>query len=50
MTYPKLILFDVDGTLVKAAGHIEAFAIGTKEAYGVNASVHMINLHGMPDQ
>lgn len=49
-TYSKLILFDVDHTLVKAAGHIEAFAIGIQKAYDVSASVYMINPHGMTDQ
>lgn len=51
MLMKKLILFDIDGTLVAGAfGHAEAFAIAFKEIYGVNASIYMINPNGMTDQ
>jgi phosphoglycolate phosphatase-like HAD superfamily hydrolase len=47
----KLILFDIDGTLISGAhGHVEAFAIAFKEVYGVDASIYMINPNGMTDQ
>ena len=47
----KLVLFDIDGTLVAGAhGHAEAFAIAFKEVYVVNASIYMINPNGMTDQ
>ena len=47
----KLILFDVDGTLLsKSQGHIEAFAVAFHKVYGVYASIHMIQHSGMTDQ
>ena len=47
----KLVLFDIDGTLIaNARGHDEAFAIAFKAVYGVDASIHMINPNGMTDQ
>ena len=47
----KLVLFDIDGTLIdRANGHVEAFAIAFREVYGVNASIHIITPEGMTDQ
>lgn len=47
----KLILFDIDGTLVaRHEGHNEAFAVAFKEVHGINASIHMVDYHGKTDQ
>jgi phosphoglycolate phosphatase-like HAD superfamily hydrolase len=47
----KLILFDIDGTLIKnAPGHEEAFSKGIQETYGITADWDLINPHGMTDQ
>ena len=47
----KLILFDIDGTLLASAqGHIEAFAVAFKAVYGVDASMYMAKYHGKTDQ
>ena len=47
----KLVLFDIDGTLIAGAhGHIEAFAVAFKTIYEVDASIFMINPNGMTDQ
>jgi phosphoglycolate phosphatase len=46
----RLILFDIDGTLVsKHQGHYEAFAVGFKDVFGINASMYMIEYHGKTD-
>jgi phosphoglycolate phosphatase-like HAD superfamily hydrolase len=47
----KLLLFDIDGTLIKAAGgHTEAFAVAFKEVYGIYGSIYMIQPQGRTDQ
>lgn len=47
----KLILFDIDGTLVaRHEGHNEAFAVAFKEVHGIYASIHMVDYHGKTDQ
>jgi len=50
----KLILFDVDGTLVRWTGtkgtHFHAFSHAFNQVYGVKTTVDIINIHGMTDQ
>ena len=47
----KLVLFDVDKTLVKSTkGHPNAFRSAIKEVYGVDANIDSINYEGMTDQ
>ncbi len=47
----KLILFDVDRTLVLSSkAHHKAFSEAFKKAYGVNATIEIINHHGMTEQ
>jgi|GEM_PF-7035377 phosphoglycolate phosphatase len=47
----KLVLFDVDKTLIKSSkGHRAAFSVAFKEVYGVNASIDIIQPSGMTDQ
>ncbi len=47
----KLVLFDIDGTLVaKHQGHYEAFAVGFREVYSIDASLYMTDYHGKTDQ
>jgi len=47
----KLTLFDIDGTLMEfTEGHAEAFSVGFKEAYNIDASVNEINAFGLTDQ
>jgi len=47
----KLVLFDIDSTLIKGAkGHREAFSEAFKEIYGVDTTIDIINHHGMTDQ
>jgi len=51
MSIDKLVLFDIDSTLIKGAkGHREAFSEAFKEAYGVDTTIDIINHHGMTDQ
>lgn len=48
----RVILFDVDGTLVKNSGsvHADAFAHAWRKIFGVTASIHDIQHHGSTDQ
>lgn len=46
----KLLLFDIDQTLLQSSrGHRDAFAVGFKEAYGVDASLGDDDFSGMTD-
>ena len=47
----KLILFDIDETLVKSStGHAAAFSIAFKKVYGIDARIDSIQHSGMTDQ
>lgn len=47
----KLVLFDIDKTLIKSSKrHRAAFSIAFKEVYGVDTSVDIIQPSGMTDQ
>lgn len=47
----KLVLFDIDKTLLDVSrGHISAFSEAFKIVYGVDATIDIINHHGMTDQ
>lgn len=48
----KLVLFDVDGTLIKKGykGHNEAFSVAFRKVYNVDTSIDIIEHHGMTDQ
>jgi len=47
----KLILFDIDKTLIKSSkGHSAAFSEAFKIVYGVDTTIDIINHHGMTDQ
>lgn len=47
----KLVLFDIDGTLVKGfKGHMLAFSEAFLKVYKVKTSIEIINWHGMTDQ
>lgn len=47
----KLILFDIDKTLIKSSkGHNKAFSEAFKIVYGVDTTIDIINHHGMTDQ
>jgi phosphoserine phosphatase len=47
----KLILFDVDGTLInKSEDDIDYFSYGIKQIYNIDASTKSISCHGMNDQ
>lgn len=48
----KLVLFNVDGTLIKGGykGHNEAFSAAFRKVYGVDTNIDIINHHGMTDQ
>lgn len=47
----KLILFDIDGTLVKAStAHYAAFSEAFKAVYGVETTIGAVNSYGMTDQ
>ncbi len=47
----KLVLFDIDGTLIKnTIAHKTAFSTGFKEVYGIDASIDSIRHHGLTDQ
>lgn len=51
MAYSKLVLFDIDGTLVsKSTGHVEAFAVAFYQVYKQYASIYMIKHQGMTDR
>jgi phosphoglycolate phosphatase-like HAD superfamily hydrolase len=46
-----LILFDIDGTLVKGSkGHAAAFVAGFKQVYDVDTDISVIRASGMTDQ
>jgi phosphoglycolate phosphatase-like HAD superfamily hydrolase len=45
-----LALFDIDGTLIESSKvHVHAFSRAFLKVYGVNASIDMIEHHGMTD-
>jgi phosphoglycolate phosphatase-like HAD superfamily hydrolase len=47
----KLVLFDIDKTLVKSSkGHKTAFTVAFKEVYGINISIDVIQYSGSTDQ
>ncbi|MHC4292382.1 MAG: HAD family hydrolase [Planctomycetota bacterium] len=46
-----LVFFDIDNTLVQSSsGHMEALLRSIGEVYGLEASIEVINHHGMTDQ
>jgi phosphoglycolate phosphatase-like HAD superfamily hydrolase len=51
VTYRALVLFDIDGTLVRRAGphHREALAYGIRRVTGLETSTDGIPVHGMLD-
>ena len=51
MTYRALVLFDIDGTLVRRAGphHREALVAGIRRATGLNSTTDGIPVQGMLD-
>ncbi len=51
MTFTALVLFDIDGTLVRRAGphHREALVCGIRRVTGLETSTDGIPLHGMLD-
>src|SRR3989344_1293520 len=49
-SFERLVLFDIDGTLINNTGHAVVFSQAFKQVYGVNADVNLINHHGMTDQ
>jgi len=47
----KLVLFDIDGTLIKGfKGHMFAFSKAFLKVYKIKTSIEIINYHGMTDQ
>jgi phosphoglycolate phosphatase len=49
---PKLLLFDIDGTLLTSDSnvvHVDAFAYAIKELLGIDTNVKGINYHGKID-
>lgn len=47
----KLLLFDIDKTLIaNSKGHKAAFSAAFKDVYSKDASIDIINQHGMTDQ
>jgi phosphoglycolate phosphatase len=51
LTFPALVLFDIDGTLVRRAGphHREALVHGVRRVTGLETTTDGIPLHGMLD-
>src|SRR5262245_3902272 len=51
MPYRALVLFDIDGTLVRRAGphHREALVVGIRRSTGIEATTDGIPVHGMLD-
>lgn len=46
----RLVLFDIDGTLIEnSKAHLKAFSEALMTVYGVNATIDIINHHGMTD-
>jgi len=46
-----LVFFDIDNTLIQSSsGHMEALLQSIGEVYGLEASIDVINHHGMTDQ
>jgi phosphoglycolate phosphatase-like HAD superfamily hydrolase len=51
MTIGLLVFFDIDNTLIQSSsGHMEALLLSIGEVYGLDASIEVINHHGMTDQ
>ena len=47
----KLVLFDIDKTLIKSSkGHNAAFSNAFKIVFGIDTNIDIINHHGMTDQ
>jgi phosphoglycolate phosphatase len=47
----KLILFDIDGTLIKNSNeHKKSFSYAFKKVHDIEASIDLINYHGKTDQ
>ena len=47
----KLILFDIDGTLIKSSNeHKKAFSYAFKKVYNIEAEINFINYNGKTDQ
>lgn len=46
----KLVLFDIDSTLIKGYGHPEAFAHAFKVIYGIDTEIDWEATQGMTDQ
>ncbi len=51
LTYPALVLFDIDGTLLRRAGphHRQALVEGVRRVTGLDTTTEGIPLHGMLD-
>lgn len=46
-----LVFFDIDNTLIQSSsGHVEALLLSIAEVYELDASIDVINHHGMTDQ
>ena len=46
-----LVFFDIDNTLIQgSSGHMEALLLSIGDVYGIEASLDVINHHGMTDQ
>ena len=47
----KLVLFDIDRTLIKGArGHKKSYSEAFKKVYDIDTTIGIINYHGMTDQ
>ncbi len=47
----KIILFDIDGTLIKSSNaHFVSFSKALKKVYGVKGDIYEVNPHGMTDK
>jgi phosphoglycolate phosphatase len=47
----KLILFDIDGTLIKTSNeHKKSFSYAFKKVHNIESSIDLINYHGKTDQ
>jgi phosphoglycolate phosphatase-like HAD superfamily hydrolase len=51
MTIGLLAFFDIDNTLIQSSsGHVEALLLSIAQVYGLDASIEVMNHHGMTDQ
>ncbi len=47
----RIVFFDIDNTLIQSSsGHVAALLDSIAEVYGLDASIEVINHHGMTDQ